>query len=80
MQGSLGIYKGSTLRRQAIRLPCRGNKSMASRRRVVAYGASLSISKNIFVSIKYYTALYRQKLHTTKQPMVINIDNSNLKI
>jgi hypothetical protein len=80
MQGSLGIYKGSTLRRQAMRLPCRGSKSMASRRRVLAYGRSLSISKHIFVPILYYVARYRQQLHNNKTSNVINIDNLNVLI
>jgi hypothetical protein len=43
MEGSLGIYRGSTLRIEDVRLSCKGSKAMASRRRVLAYGASLSI-------------------------------------
>jgi hypothetical protein len=53
---------------------------MASRRRVLAYGASLSISKHILPTILYYVARYRQQLHNNKTSNLINIDNSNLLI
>jgi hypothetical protein len=51
MEGSLGIYRGSTLRIEDKRLSCKGSKAMASRRRVLAYGARLSILKLILATI-----------------------------
>jgi uncharacterized membrane protein len=51
---------------------------MASRRRVLPYGASLSISKLILATILYYVARYRQQLHNNKTSNVIIIDITNL--
>ena len=78
MEGSLGIYRGSTLRIEDVRLSCKGSKAMASRRRVLAYGARLSILKLILATILYYVARYPQQLHNNKTSNVIIIDISNL--
>jgi hypothetical protein len=78
MEGSLGIYRGSTLRIEDVHLSCKGSKAMASRRRVLAYGASLSILKLILATILYYVPRYPQQLHKNKTINVIIIDISNL--
>jgi hypothetical protein len=78
MEGSLGIYRGSTLRIEAMWLSCKGSKAMPSRRRVLAYGARLSILKLILATILYYVPRYPQQLHNNKTINVIIIDISNL--